>query len=362
MSYRSINIGVLSPVNLRNIKINIASQFLIILFYLIINKAQAACEPIDHRDRLPPTRNQAGFGWCWAFTTADILSFETGANISPLAIGIETQRDDPHRIRYQEGIGGTLSRGLMLFRHLNVLEPNHNYDFDRGERTHKIVSRTLDRNLVLCLEEDFPQIAYDGPFERFNHHRSRVLLNHIEQSIRSGNPDDRRWLAPPPATCTELSEFMERSFPSSNFESLTQTLTSLGRREDPLSAIYEHVCQRRIHLPEGLNAAVTIRDSEDGNIIESLDEQLNRSPAGISYNADFLYDQDTTSTEANHASSIVARRENPNTGQCEYLLRNSWGTGCEDYDQRYECEEGNIWISSDLLQHITQTIYGMRGP
>ena len=37
----------------------------------------------------------------------------------------------------------------------------------------------------------------------------------------------------------------------------------------------------------------------------------------------------TTTTSPNHASLIIGRRRNPQTGACQYLVRNSWGTACK---------------------------------
>jgi len=89
----------------------------------------------------------------------------------------------------------------------------------------------------------------------------------------------------------------------------------------------------------------------------------------------------TTTSTPNHASLIIGRRRNPNTGSCQFLIRNSWGTACKvsqiapapgnvpkdtrpslakapsipdpstdlRYAPEWDCEDGNIWVDADSL-------------
>jgi hypothetical protein len=76
-------------------------------------------------------------------------------------------------------------------------------------------------------------------------------------------------------------------------------------------------------------------------------------PVGISYCANILHDAKYlkgTSPEAcsNHASMIVGTARDKK-GQCLYVVRNSWGTGCRNYDKSYTCKDGNIYIPKEKL-------------
>jgi hypothetical protein len=94
--------------------------------------------------------------------------------------------------------------------------------------------------------------------------------------------------------------------------------------------------------------------------IERLDAQINTllgsrtpTPVGIGYCHESL----KTTSEANcapaHASVIIGRRFIPETGNCEFLVRDSYGPNCNDTAGKpkyaWPCEKGNVWIPSDKL-------------
>lgn len=51
----------------------------------------------------------------------------------------------------------------------------------------------------------------------------------------------------------------------------------------------------------------------------------------------------------NHASLVIGTRNNG--GKCEFLIRNTWGTGCGNYSKDFKCENGNIWLPEDVLKN-----------
>jgi hypothetical protein len=75
-------------------------------------------------------------------------------------------------------------------------------------------------------------------------------------------------------------------------------------------------------------------------------------PIGLSFNTCFLVD-----SCGQHAALIIGSRRDPSDpARCQYLLRNSWGTSCEEYKDKWKrgCEErnGSVWINSkDLLEN-----------
>ena len=86
------------------------------------------------------------------------------------------------------------------------------------------------------------------------------------------------------------------------------------------------------------------------NLFDEMDKVIsNGELTGISYDANILSDIDNEDDPGWHFSTVVGRRFNSSTNSCEYLVRNSWGRGCEGYDERLECEEGNIWVPKKVL-------------
>ncbi|MBI3544399.1 MAG: hypothetical protein HY075_14095 [Deltaproteobacteria bacterium] len=65
-------------------------------------------------------------------------------------------------------------------------------------------------------------------------------------------------------------------------------------------------------------------------------------------------DPDHPNDDSGHSVTLIGRRVNPKKpGSCQYLIRNSWGSGCFRYSGRkdIECIEGrgDLWIDADEL-------------
>ena len=53
-----------------------------------------------------------------------------------------------------------------------------------------------------------------------------------------------------------------------------------------------------------------------------------------------------------HASIVTGRRPGPRG--CQYLIHNSHGISCNQYDKKWECEDGKIWVDEvNLLKNTT---------
>ena len=108
-------------------------------------------------------------------------------------------------------------------------------------------------------------------------------------------------------------------------------------------------CQKTISAPQG---QVMHRRQSGKALLDTLDEQLNRGNIlEMSYFASVLSNQYSYS-DGRHSSVIVGRRFNDKTGTCQFLIRNSWGTGCGYYDDSYECDQGNVWIPEDKIAEV----------
>lgn len=97
--------------------------------------------------------------------------------------------------------------------------------------------------------------------------------------------------------------------------------------------------------------AVEENEGPKVDLIKSLHETLDKkNPATIGYNAKFLLDE---RSQGNHASIVVGRRYNQEAKSCQFLIRNSWGSGCKNYAIPYSapsnCDDGHIWVSEETL-------------
>jgi len=95
------------------------------------------------------------------------------------------------------------------------------------------------------------------------------------------------------------------------------------------------------------------------DLISEIDDKLkDGNIIGISYHANILDGPFGILGQDNHASSIVGREFNYNTGKCEYILRNSWGSkNCTSPDDPYPCIDGHYWIPEE---NLSRAIYGVQ--
>lgn len=127
-----------------------------------------------------------------------------------------------------------------------------------------------------------------------------------------------------------------------------------------------------------LNSSQIVSKKE---LLNQIDKILNRNeglPIGIDFCYGFLFDgkpstgdqkwlckNSSSSMQTDHKSLIVARKKNPNTNQCEYLIRTHFGNDCSKLHEslRPRCEEekkkfgaADIWVASETLEKVLHGI------
>ena len=58
--------------------------------------------------------------------------------------------------------------------------------------------------------------------------------------------------------------------------------------------------------------------------------------------------EETCGPEGLHAAPVIGVRPDSDTGACEYLIQNSWGSRC-DWTE-LECEGGKVWVSEESFE------------
>jgi hypothetical protein len=98
---------------------------------------------------------------------------------------------------------------------------------------------------------------------------------------------------------------------------------------------------------ENVKAIHHYKNNQSMNEIDQVFDSKNI--VAIEYFPSFLYHLEAKPSGL-HTSTLVARRYNTDSQACEYLIRNSKGKGCEKYDSRLECVDGQIWVPGTLLE------------
>ncbi|WP_413580776.1 C1 family peptidase [Bdellovibrio sp. HCB288] len=290
-----------------------------------------SCSPVDMSKDMPPIRNQDSVGWCYAFTAADLLSYKTKKNISAADIALEDQNNWIDSI--ERGFKGSTAA-----------------DFKGGWVDHSLKSM---QKKGLCLETDLSSEDNSG--------------GTFADSLRSLDSWGRASIAAKSRDCNNLYAESKRLFPGSTLSDLQEVVKTSSKR-DFINNLREKSCKR---IPakyevvtmtkQGFHSKIydkLNRSRPEKDYAQALDEQLSsKNPVGVSIDANGFSDRRspalTYDNSAPHAVSVVGRRFNESTGQCEYLLRNSYGAGCSGYDSTLECTKGMIWMPKPDLMSRT---------
>lgn len=288
---------------------------------------------VDLIQEMPPIRNQDGIGWCYGFTTADLLThylYKTkgknvlnnnvpwadyrlkGFNVS--AMGIASMYNQNKKIDYTKSLnnqslmelhrtkkkvvaeGGTLSGAMTI-----VKEKGFCFERDVSSEDFSYVADYRCAVKNRCKISEILNIVYDGP------------------KVKIG--------------CDDLYT-LQNVFPSLKLQNIKNILVKTSK-QDALARLVNASCQKKFSnsflSDQPRFESKTIKIGQPSNdLMNSLDNHLDRGiPVGIMYYADFL--TGNSGSVSAHASSIVGKAFNPDSCEVEYILRNSWGRGCGYY-------------------------------
>ncbi|WP_374033978.1 C1 family peptidase [Bdellovibrio bacteriovorus] len=275
-------------------------------------REKQSCKPMDVSKEMGPVRNQDSIGWCYAFAAADVLSFKLKKKISAADIAVN----------YNDSLFNTGAKYVGV--KAGSLE---------GGFPSSALEGAIEKGL--CLEKDFPsEDNINGEFQEL-----------ITQIDKLGRDEITSWSAP---NCEKVYQTSRRLFPNVSTKDLEHILKT-SSRADFIDQMANRTCKQRIKTDLKVSSPWTFREKSLG---DEIDEQLSaKNPVVLSYDAQGLGDRRDYSQLGMHASVLVGRRFNEKSGQCEYLLRNSWGRSCGYYDPSYQCKEGNIWIpKADIVK------------
>ncbi|MFS4457658.1 C1 family peptidase [Bdellovibrio sp. HCB2-146] len=283
-------------------------------------KEQASCKPVDMSAELGPVRDQDSLGWCYAFAASDLLSYKTKQRISAADIALT----------YNKNFENDISRVMGA----------KESSFEGGVFRSAIAAAT---EKGLCLEKDLPS-------EDNANANLETNLNLIDK-LRRGS-DRKNALA-----CAEVRTAAKALFPNLDFDDVRKiALTTVDK--DIVQKMADKSCQKRIKVDAQVESVASWDKQE---IAEGIDKNLDQTnPVAIAYDAEVLSFPKSKYGVPNHGSVIAGRRFNEKTGQCEYLLRNSWGRGCFSYHSGYECKDGQIWIPKPSLIKATMNVISIK--
>ena len=341
------------------------NQYLVMLIvFFFVHSAHAAngnkalCTNVDLRSEMGPIRDQGDKGWCYANAAADLLSFKHrnelhGQQVSAAYTALTYLRSTYGSI----GDGGYVSAAVLaseeyglcprtledkvehqgltkltLKQRLDALK-NFKIDWDEAVKGDEAANKRFDARYAQYIKSKsiVAQIPRDSLFTILDNSTPRTFINEFAKNICKGQV---RILSDKPQVVFDsklMSNPIDISVPG--------WLTGLPN-------------STKVHIgPIAWNPLSANKD-----FVANIDGQLSKNNiVAIDYFADFLstdfLKHPHTARGGMHASVIVGRRWNDSAKSCDYLIRNSWGSGCWSYTDRQNCEGGNIWVPEDVLRY-----------
>jgi hypothetical protein len=290
------------------------------------------CSTVDLRTDLPmKMRNQGDISWCYAHASADYLQFYNRIPTQISAADIATlynQRRWPRLVRWL--IGGVVPET----------------GFARSAMDD--ISQT-----GYCPEDYFPSESWtkrilNGPFAgQLIEVPIKKAIEELFQLADGVSSGIYRKTADLPYSY---------EFKGVSAEAVAQAV--LSNPDNVLNEVRSAACDsHRMPFPK---FPTDIRMEWKGkNTFTEINRILDRrQPLTVDYFYGFLQNIDDYAYSVSdlHTTMLMGRKFDPASGECRYLIKNSYGTSCDEYDRRHQCEAGYVWVS-ELSLYGAMTSY-----
>ena len=274
------------------------------------------CSTIDLRDKTGPVRNQGMDGWCYAFTVANLVSWKSGKDISAAAVAFGYSDNGYHD----------------LYR---MLGANQNFITNQGFTT---AAFRASKAKGFCLESELPSEGFNG----IETNVPLAVLDKMGKEVISGK-----------ISKDDFNKFAAKAFPNLSKEQINEVLDRASK-STYFNKLVRKSCEHRVSAKDMEMSFFNNLDPKTFG--KELDQHLNElRPVEIGYNGHFFTHPYTPSGLAYHSSLLVGRRMNNKTGQCEYLLKNSYGKSWKPAaSEEFESEGGYAWVPKARMIEATR--------
>lgn len=336
--------------------------FLSLLIYAGTSLAQIlpqeACTTTDIRETNPKIKNnpelyqhftrplnQDSIGWCYAFAAADLMSAEMGTAVSSIHLA------SMHNLEIQRWYSSKIFK-LLMGKSAKPEEAKKLTEFSElytTGHTDTAIEKAIQQRQV-CSESAFPfDRAYPDQLHNMIKDLEILKAHYLEQENVSQEQ-----------ICSDLSyQSTKHQMLALNSQLVTQNLMT-DNMNNLLDKIIQVRCppSSRLAVPQfkvkTIKPPVKGKPQQQVAVLNRLNRLLDGGqPFSITYQT-----RDFSIFDVAHVSSITARRWHQ--GQCQYLVRNSWGEDCISYKAGIECDRarGSFWISDgDLIQKVSKINY-----
>ncbi|MES2965041.1 MAG: hypothetical protein V4760_14240 [Bdellovibrionota bacterium] len=303
--------------------------------------SEAECTPVDLRPALGPARNQGNIGWCYANVTADLLTFQYRSSLRGKRVSagytalIYNQGTNIEAL----GEGGAVDEAMK-------------YAAREGLCPETLESEVMGKGPKMQIKqklEAFVQFKKLYDLAQTGDKKAQASFTSQAKSYRESN--------------SSLFALKEKE--------IQLLLASTNQKNFPLE-FAKMICRgHAVHAPPPYPVMSAIDKQALARFWIKLSPYVHQQldshkPVAVGYAAQFLSQANVplwqfsftnnqrglNNDVSRHASLIVGRRWN---GQrCEFILRNSWGTGCNYKNKIFarpdKCEAGHLFVTEEFLE------------
>ncbi|KYG63323.1 hypothetical protein AZI85_04635 [Bdellovibrio bacteriovorus] len=327
------------------------------------------CSTVDYRKELGPNRDQGELSWCFAYTSADLISQRVKTRVSATDIASTFILADPYKLEEstQPEVKNYLQENPEIYTRLQGIrlasagkyDPEHILRkeglMDTGGQEDAAI--ILANTKGMCTEKNFP--STESHQTKFFSQITKLYKKRNEAHVKQNN-------------CGLFQS--QADFTSAVVDPFSVAITSVYEDER------DRRCQRKPWPVPLVPVMTKFGDSleeyetrikkgeinkDDGakKLFATIDHALeNGRIAGIGYNAYSLMapEEGEDNKHGDHSSVIAARKMI--AGKCQYLIRNTWGSDCSIYYAKFHkrCEKGNVWVTKEELKESLYSVVYMK--
>lgn len=293
------------------------------------------CSNIDIRQQLSPelqnffshSRQQGDTNWCYAYTTADLLTIHTGRPVSAFQVAIN----------YNAQLG-SFDR---LWRHFEAWLAGYQISIWDGGFVSIALKSALKSSQRLCSEGSLPSSENTLVFKKTMEKVDRYL-QHKEEIYND--------------TFSDLKKIFPKVSERDLLELLYLAEQKAMNANQFLSAIVSYSCRELDLAVSRIQVASHNKWTDDLSLV--LHHNLNQGRAtGLIYDSTIshivLPEEQTwlTGKVPDHATLAIGSRWVKEKEQCQILIRDSFGVDCKKLNlQNVQCNnDGTFWINEEQL-------------
>jgi hypothetical protein len=306
------------------------------------------CTPIDIRNNNPALRNhwdtprdQDGVGWCYAFAASDVLTSVMGVPVSAADLSYS----------YLNKVSENSIQRLIH----QMIGQNKNGLFEVG-----FVRPVLKHAELygICEEARLPSQSFMVSTQGKDIIDAINILDEIKKRITSQRTNNY-------LECINSDELkvIKQFFPGIDAKAVVEIIKS--NYEDSLNQILYNISEKycgikRRKAPSqirfkseviGLSSYQSLFTAMDRALINGTTPAISGQYRMYDHKSDFI---------SGHSAVVLARRFS--RGKCQYLIRNSWGRGCNGYDhpnlRKEDCDAktGTLWMDEAHIKKYIKMV------